>query len=59
VGVMSMLIAQKASCHVAPDQQGIASFSVNRTRHSQTLPKGKQIANFRMNGRMKTETIVV
>jgi hypothetical protein len=56
---MSMLIAQKAPCHVAPDQQGIASFNVNRTRHSQTLPKGKQIANFRINGRMKTETIVV
>ena len=56
---MNMLIAQKSPCRVAPDQQGIASFSINRTRHSQTLPKGKQIANFRMNGRMNTETIVV
>ena len=56
---MSMLIAQKSPYRVAPDQQGIVSFNVNRTRHSQTLPNGKQIANFRMNGRMKTETIVV
>jgi hypothetical protein len=27
------------------DQQGIASFNVNRTRHSQTLPNGNQIAD--------------